>query len=202
MSTLLRHRAVPVLIRSKKGATRMSLTESEFTVLRQTIAARGTVRMVLLPATLFGWSAAAGTLLLVGDFPVAAVFPLAILAGGFEAIHALHVGVERIGRYLQVFYETRSDGPQWETTAMKVGPALPGGGIDPLFTVLFVCAALVNLIPAFLPGPTILELSVIGGLHAAFIVRVVRARGAAARQRAVELDNYRALRAPGEISHS
>jgi len=51
--------------------------------------------------------------------------------GGFEAIHALHVGAERIGRYLQVYYEDAPDAPRWETTAMAVGPALPGGGIDP-----------------------------------------------------------------------
>lgn len=180
----------------------MSLTQSEFTVLRRTIATRGTVRMALLPATMLGWSAAAATLLMVSDLPVAAIFPLAILAGGFEAIHALHVGVERIGRYVQVYYETHHDGPQWETTAMRIGPALPGGGIDPLFSVLFVCAAFVNLIPAFLPGPTRLELGVIGTLHAAFIVRVVRARGAAARQRAVELDNYRAIRSEQDSSRA
>lgn len=172
----------------------MSLSESEFLALRQTIASRGTVRMVLLPVTIVGWSALALLAMLFAEIPVAAVFTLGILAAGFEAIHALHAGVERIGRYLQAYYETSSDGPQWETTAMKVGPALPGGGIDPLFSVLFVCAAFINLIPALLPEPTALELGVVAALHGAFIVRVVRARGAAARQRAVELDNYRAIR--------
>jgi hypothetical protein len=33
-----------------------------------------------------------------------------------------------------------------------------------------------------------------GLLHAAFLVRLVRARGAAARQRAVELESYRAIK--------
>jgi hypothetical protein len=173
----------------------MSLSESEFLVLRKTIATRGTVRMALLPLTFVGWSITALGLLFSAGIPIAAVFSLAILAAGFEAIHALHVGVERIGRYLQAYYETSSDGPQWETTAMKVGPALPGGGIDPLFSVLFIGAAFLNLIPAFLPEPTPLELGVVATLHAAFVLRVVRARGAAARQRAVELDNYRAIRA-------
>ena len=172
----------------------MSLTDAEFTVLRTTIAVRGTVRMALLPLTLIAWSSLAAALLMTSDVPVSSLFPLAVLAGGFEAIHALHVGVERIGRYLQVYYETEADGPQWETTAMRVGPALPGGGIDPLFSVLFVCAAFINIIPAMLPSPTTLELSVLGVLHAAFALRVVRARGAAARQRAVELDNYRAIK--------
>jgi hypothetical protein len=172
----------------------MSLTESEFTVLRQTIATRGTARVVLLPLTFLGWSILGGTLLLWSDLPVASLFSLAVLVAGFEAIHALHVGVERIGRYVQVFYESSSDGPQWETTAMTVGPALPGGGIDPLFTVLFACAAIINLIPAMLPSPTRVEMGVIGVLHAAFLVRLVRARGAAARQRPVELESYRAIR--------
>jgi hypothetical protein len=122
------------------------------------------------------------------------LFSLMVLAGGFEAIHAMHVGVERIGRYLQVFYEGDSAGPMWETMAMSVGPALPGGGIDPLFTVILASATLLNLLPAFVPSPTRLELSVIGVLHAALLVRLVRARGAATRQRAVDLESYRAVK--------
>ena len=150
--------------------------------------------MVLFPVTLIGWSALSLLLLIFSELPLAALFPLAVLVGGFEAIHALHVGVERIGRYLQVFYETGSDTPRWETTAMSVGPSLPGGGIDPLFSVVFVCATFLNAIAALLPQPTRLELGVVSALHAAFIFRVIRARGAAARQRAVELETYRALR--------
>jgi hypothetical protein len=136
-------------------------------------------------------------LLLFGEVPVACLLPLGVLVGGFEAIHALHVGVERIGRYLQVFYEAGGDMPRWETTAMAVGPSLPGGGIDPLFSVVFVCATFLNAVPALLPQPTRIELAVISALHAAFVFRVIRARGAAARQRAVELETYRALRNEG-----
>jgi len=172
----------------------MSLAESEFTALRQTIASRGTTRIVLLPVTLLGWAALACQLLFVSDVPLASLFSLAVLVAGFEAIHALHVGVERIGRYVQVYYESREDGPRWETTAMKVGPALPGGGIDPLFTLVFICATVINLIPALLPSPTRVQLIALVLLHVAFLVRLVRARGAAARQRAVELESYRALR--------
>jgi hypothetical protein len=172
----------------------MSLLESEFSILRQTIASRGTTRVVLLPVTLLGWAALACQLLFVSDVPLASLFSLAVLVAGFEAIHALHVSVERIGRYVQVYYESSEDGPRWETTAMKVGPALPGGGIDPLFTVVFGCATMINLIPALLPSPTRLQLTVMALLHAAFLVRLVRARGAAARQRAVELESYRAIK--------
>jgi len=77
---------------------------------------------------------------------------------------------------------------------MAVGPSLPGGGIDPLFTVLFASAAVLNVIPALLPEPTSIELGVLATLHLGFLFRVVRARGAAARQRAVELESFRALK--------
>lgn len=154
--------------------------------------------MVLLPVTVIAWSVMAALLLygpafLLSPVPLASLFPLVVLAAGFEAIHALHVGAERIGRYLQVFYEAAADGPRWETTAMAVGPALPGGGIDPLFTFVFAAAAVLNALTAILPQPTTLELAAVGALHGAFLVRVVRARMAAARQRAVELESYRAL---------
>jgi hypothetical protein len=172
----------------------MNLTESEFAVLRQTIASRGTARIVLFPATVLGWAALAAALTLVGGSPATSLFSLAVLASGFEAIHALHAGVERIGRYLQVFYESHDDGPKWETTAITVGPAQPRGGVDPQFTPVFAGAVIINLIPALLPAPTRLEMGVVGVLHFALLVRLVRARGAAARQRAVELESYRAIK--------
>jgi hypothetical protein len=176
----------------------MSLSEAEFRALRETIATRGTVRIILFPTTLAAWSIAAVTLLLLGPIPIGALFPLAILVSGFEAVHALHVGAERIGRYLQVFYEGGSvDGPRWETTAMAVGPALPGGGIDPLFTIVFASATVLNAVAALLPRPTPVELAAVGALHGAFLVRIARARIAAARQRAVELESYRALQNRG-----
>src|SRR5690242_4151885 len=126
----------------------MSLSDTEYAVLRQTIAARGTVRMVLFPVTMIAWAALALIVLTFAEAPVASLLPLAVLLGGFEAIHALHVGVERIGRYLQVYYEDSGVGPRWETTAMAVGPALPGGGVDPLFTFVFASATFINIIPA------------------------------------------------------
>lgn len=169
------------------------LAETEFAVLRQTISSRGTTRMALVPVTLIGWAALALTVMLLSALPVAVLLPLAVLVGGFEAIHALHVGAERIGRYLQVSYETDPDGPRWETTAMAVGPALPGGGIDPLFSAVFVGATVVNLLPALAPMPTPIELGTVLVLHAAFVFRVILARGAAARQRAVDLESFRAL---------
>ena len=169
------------------------LTSAEFAVLRQTIALRGTARMALVPITLLGWAVLTLALLIAGGPPVATAVTLAALVGGFEAVHALHVGAERIGRYLQVYYETLADGPRWETAVMTVGPALPGGGIDPLFSVVFVGATLINSFTALVPEPTPLELGVVAFLHVLFIIRVVRARVAASRQRAVELESFKAM---------
>jgi hypothetical protein len=178
----------------------VTIRDYEYGELRRTIAIRGTVRVAFIPLTFISWAGLCLVVVMFSELPVAALFTLAVLAAGFEAVHALHVGVERIGRYLQVAYEeglldSSVSGSQgaWETTAMKVGPALPGGGVDPLFTILFCSAAIVNLIPAVLPVPTAIEISLIGALHVAFIIRVLRARGAAARQRGIELEQYRAV---------
>ena len=169
------------------------LTSAEFAVLRQTIALRGTARMVIVPLTCLGWAVLTLVLLIYGGPPVATVVSLAVLVGGFEAVHALHVGAERIGRYVQVYYEALPEGPRWETAVMTVGPALPGGGIDPLFSVVFVGMAIVNIVPALIPFPTRLEIGVIGLVHVGFVFRVVRARVAASRQRAVELESFKAM---------
>ena len=179
----------------------MTLAVEEYIVLRRTIATRGTIRILLAPVALLGWSAAVLTLLFLPAIPAAALLPLLVLTAGFEAIHALHVGVERIGRYLQVFYEEPSRGedvaPRWETTAMAAGPALPGGGVDPLFTVLFAAAALVNLLTAFPSGTTPPEGILMSAAHIVFLVRLVRARRAAARQRQRDLDRFRGERDAG-----
>lgn len=171
----------------------MSLTDREFAALRHTIALRGTVRVVLLPLTLLAWATLASTLLRDAPSSLAPLLPLAVLAAGFEAVHALHVGIERIGRYLQVFYETGRDGPAWETTAMSAGPPLPGGGVDPLFTMAFLLAVLANLL-LLLPMPIGPATGLVAAAHAAFVVRVILARRAAARQRAVDLETYRRLK--------
>ena len=150
--------------------------------------------MALLTVTLIGWAIVAATVTILGGHPATTLFPLVVLAGGFEAIHALHVGVERIGRYLQVFYESPPEGAMWETTAMSVGPALPGGGVDPLFSLIFVFATSVNLLPLIVTPATPVELLVVSLFHAGVVVRLVRARRAATRQRAVDLESYRAVK--------
>jgi len=171
------------------------LRVAEFAALRRAIAGRVTARVVLVAVTSAVWAALTLALVLFSDGPLATLLPLAVLVGGFEAIHALHAGAERIGRYLQVEYEGRPDGPRWETAAMAVGPSLPGGGVDPLFSVVFVGTAAINLVSAFLvlAEPTRAEFGLLGLAHAAFVFRVIRARVAAARQRAIELESFKAL---------
>jgi hypothetical protein len=83
----------------------MTPRDSEFRILRETIAWRGTVRMALVPVTAGIWALVWTNLLLSTDAGAAGAIPLLVLVAGFEAVHALHSGVERIGRYLQVNYE-------------------------------------------------------------------------------------------------
>ena len=184
---------MPVEIPQETSEQLKALRTAEFTALRRTISGRGTARMVIMPVTCALWAALAVVLFLFGQVSITGLLPLTVLVAGFEAIHALHVGAERIGRYLQVHYEAASDGPRWETAAMTVGPALPGGGVDPLFSAVFVAATVINLITNLEPLPAWEETAVIGACHAAFVFRVVRARIAASRQRAVELESFRAL---------
>lgn len=173
--------------------TSSSLRTEEFAALRATIRERGTRRVTLMVATLIAWAAlavATGTWIAT---PVATLVPLLVLAAGFEAVFALHVGVERIGRYLQVEYEGSPDAPAWEHTAMAFG-ATPGpsaGAVDPLFSILFIFATVLNFVPAVLLAAGIqggtLELGMFGLVHLALVIRVARARAYARQQRALDL---------------
>jgi hypothetical protein len=172
----------------------MTLKDTEFEILRDTIARRGTVRHVLLPVAVIGWGLVTAAALSVTGIVTASLLSLGALVAGFEAIHALHVGVERVGRYLQVFYENGGDGPRWESAAMRAGPGLPGGGVDPLFTLVFAGATAVNIVLLPFP-PRQIWPAVVLAAHALFLVRLGRARRAAAQQRAVDLETFTAIRA-------
>ena len=184
-----------------------ALRVEEFRALRATIRERATLRLGLAAAGLAAWAALHVAVQAWLPSPVTLLVPLLVLAGAFEAIFALHVGVERIGRYLQVTYEAPSDeGPRWEHTAEAFGRAAtdPAGKLDALFGVAFVSATLLNLVPVVLltagsgqgdPG-VFAELALYGGLHLVFIVRVARARRFATRQRAQELGVFERLSRP------
>lgn len=149
--------------------------------------------MTLVAATVAAWATLAIATEIWVATPLSTLIPLLVLAAGFEAAFAMHVGVERIGRYLQVEYEGTEGAPAWEHTAMRFGASpTPGAGrVDPLFSAIFVSAAILNFVPVVLMTLGISgawgELALVGLAHAAFVVRIVRARAYAAQQRELDL---------------
>jgi hypothetical protein len=163
----------------------------EYRALRETIRTRGTARISVFVAGLVAWGALTVATAALAELPVATFLPLLILAAAYEAVFSLHIGVERIGRYVQVFLE---DEPAWEHTAMAFGPPLRGTRVDPLFTTYFAAAAVLNFIPVMLAEPAPVELIVVGGVHLAVIARFLAGRYASGRQRAIDLDRFRQIR--------
>lgn len=171
-----------------------ALSLEEYRALRATIRARGNLRFIAVIVTFSVW---AGLALLVNTqlaTPALVVIPLVALAAGFEVVYALHVGTERIGRYLQVYYESVTGvTPAWEHLAMAIGQNQTAAplNLDPLFSALFGAATVLNLMPAALDGSLYdgwpVELIGFGAIHALFIVRVFRARRIARQQRAKDL---------------
>jgi hypothetical protein len=176
------------------------LAGREYAALRETIRSRGSLRVVLF---LVGFIAWAGTLTLVLGWlanPVAAAVPLLILVATFEVVRSLHLGVERIGRYLQVYFEEADPGhaltmpPAWEHAAMAFGPTVPGAGAHPYFLPLFVMATLVNFLAVLFPGPVLVELVTMAVPHLALVAWVVYCDIGMRKQRARELARFRELR--------
>jgi hypothetical protein len=130
----------------------------EYAAMRDTIRQRGTVRMGLVPFIFVGWAAVAVATTAVITVSISTLVPLLVLAAGFEALYALHLNVERIGRYLQVFHE-RDGG--WEQVAMAFGQRFPGAGPDPLFVQLFVFAGSLNFLPVTLVAEDVAEVVVL-----------------------------------------
>ena len=159
--------------------------------MRDTIRQRGTVRMALIPLIFLGWAATAVAMTAVITVSVSTLVPLLVLAAGFEAIFALHLNVERIGRYLQVYHE--ADGG-WEHVAMAFGARYKGAGPDPLFVQLFVFAASLNFLPVTLVAEDVAEVVVLALAHLVFVYRIRTARTTAAKQRALDLERFTAIR--------
>ena len=180
------------------------LAAAEYSALRQAIAARGQLRTTLVLAGIMGWSSLLAVTLIALPYPVAAVVPLTVLLATFEVIRPLHVGAERIGRYLQVFFEENGVSPDpstpflrppaWERTAMAFGAALPGAAGHPLFVPLFGIATFVNFLAVLLPGPVQVELTLVAIPHAGFLAWLAYADRAMRSQRTRELATFRELR--------
>ena len=176
------------------------LTIEEYRALRATIRERGTMRMIVAAVTFVSWGGMAIAVPALLAVPILALVPLVVLAAGFEVVFAAHVGVERVGRYIQVRYERpEARTPGWEHAAMGLG-SVGTGGVDPLFAGLFASATMLNLVPIGLlsiEGPQLfgvisLELAVYGLLHLIFITRLFQARRFAARQRQLDLAHFTA----------
>lgn len=164
----------------------------EYSALRATIRERGTARVYIFAGGVAAWGALVAATAALASTPLATLLPLLVLAAVFEAVFALHVGVERIGRYLQVYVE--ADGSGWEHAAMAFGRPHGAASLDALFCLPFLVAAMFNLAPALILDPTRAELIFIAGAHALFVVRLLVAREAAKRQRAVDLQRFQQLK--------
>lgn len=168
-------------------------SQAEYEALRATIRERGTARLCAVLGGLIAWGALAIALHLAAAEGVVRLVPFLVLAGAFEINFFMHTGVERIGRYIQVFYEERAGVPGWETIAMSYGAKFPSG-LDPLFSAIFAAAAVFNFFgsvpsPGRRPGLVLIALIA----HLAFGYRIVAARRAANSQRALDLDRFRSL---------
>ncbi len=166
--------------------------QTEYAELRATIRERGTARVWMFLVGLIAWGALSLTVVALGLPPVFATVPLLALAATFEAVYALHIGVERIGRYLQAFHETDAFG--WEHAAMRPASIPAGAKLDALFTSLFIAAALLTLLTVNLVGATTQELVVVLATFAVFVGRVLRAKAFAGKQRAIDLARFTEMR--------
>jgi hypothetical protein len=165
--------------------------QTEYSELRATIRERGTARVWVFTVGLIAWGCLSVAVVALGLPPVFAVVPLLVLAATFEAVYALHIGVERIGRYLHVFHE--AEGRGWEHAAIQLAPFPAIARLDPLFTAIFLAAAFVTLFTVDLMNATPQENVVVGVAHGVFFVRVLRAKAFAARQRSVDQERFQQL---------
>jgi hypothetical protein len=163
--------------------------QDQYRALRDTIRERGTARVWMFVVGVLAWCAlAVATAALIAP-PVATLLPLLALAATFEAVYALHVGVERVGRYLEVFFDD-----SWEKAAMAFGRPQRAARIDPLFASIFAVAALFNGVPLLIAAPTMPELIFVGGAHALFGVRIVFAKLTVSKQREIDRQRFLELR--------
>jgi hypothetical protein len=179
-----------------------SLALAEYRELRATIRERGSLRHLTVLITFSVWTA---TMLWSANsfaVPIFFLLPLIVLVAGFEVTLALHVGVERIGRFIQVRYEKDVDSAvSWERTAMAL--RVPGGGIDPLFLKVFLVTVILNLLLGIWTGAIAvappestferIELAIFIGVHAAAVIRWMSAARYARSQRVRDLAAFEEL---------
>jgi len=166
----------------------------EYNALRATIRERGTARAWIVLIGTIGWAAVALATTAVAAAPLLTLIPLLVLATTFEIAFALHTGVERIGRYVQVFFEGEDADRGWEHRIMAFGDTVRAPAIDPLLGLHFWIATVLNFVPALLANLAPSEWSVVGVLHLLLMARIGAARRQATRQRAIDLERFRRLK--------
>lgn len=156
----------------------------EYRQLRAAIRERGSLKTVLFLAALTAWAGAGVMVAAFISLPLASLVPLILLVAGFEAVHQLHIGAERIGRYLFVRYESEIAPIRWERAiaAFGAGHRSSPRPADALFSIVFAAACILNFLIAAL-GATAAEMAGIGAIHALVIMRIFIARRAASSQR-------------------
>lgn len=178
------------------------LPTAEFVALRHTVAVRGSLRLAIMAGGIAAWAAVLVAVVALVPNPLAALIPLVVLWTIFEVVRTTHLGVERIGRYLQVFAEDAAPdaplvAPAWERTAMALGPTLPGAGGHPLFLPVFLMATLANTIAIVLPGPVAIEAGTLVVPHVAFVVWILYCDRGMRQQRRVEVARFHELKRGG-----
>jgi hypothetical protein len=170
---------------------------SEYGELRATIRERGTLRVWIAWTGVLAWAALAVATAALGAIPAASLLPLLVLMAAFEVLFSIHVSVERIGRYIQVFYEDDDRGAaagRWESTIMSFGRDSRSVSLDPLFSAIFWSAIVLNFAPVLLAAPQPVEWLVVGLLHGVAAARIAWARRQASRQRALDLETFRRIK--------
>ena len=192
-------------IDSTSGVSRDPFGLEEYRALRATIRERGSLRFLVTSITFSAWAAVLTTLCAVTVVPTFILVPLAVLAAGFELNLAIHVGVERVGRYLQLKYERDPQSAAgWEHAVAKL--QVPRGGVDALFLVVFLSAlALTFVVALWLEaagtgpeeiGAIRIETLAVAVLHAIVAARWLQAARYAKSQRARELPAFEAALKP------
>jgi hypothetical protein len=175
----------------------------EYDSLRAAIRIRLALTPALLVLAVLGWAALTLWVFTTDVVSAATLVPLMVLAAGFEAIHALHLGAARRACYLQAAFEepATSATPRWETTTLSYRQRFGRIGSNATFSTLVGVATVVNFLPAAVSG-TAEELAGIGIAHALLVLRIVTATRRAARLQHDDLDRFRLLLSPASTTKS
>jgi hypothetical protein len=167
----------------------------EYNALRTTIRERGTTRMWVVLAGTVAWAAAALATVALAVPPIATIIPLLVLATAFEVTFALHTGVERVGRYIQVFYEEPGGKIGWEHRIMEFGRTSTRRlSTDPLFVRSFLLGIGLNFATVIASEPFAAEWVVLAVAHTLLAVRILAARREAGGQRAADLARFNEIK--------